>query len=91
MHRRVSGGARYGWAVAAVTAHATSFAAELTALLRSMPGLSASAVERADWYDRKADLLERVATEDPACDRVQVAESACTARARAVALRRGCS
>jgi hypothetical protein len=91
MHRRVSGDARHGWAVAAVTAHTTSFAAELAALLRSMPCLYDPAGERADWYDRKADLLERVAAEDPGCDRVRIEESVRTARVRAEALRRGCS
>ncbi|MDG4828264.1 hypothetical protein O7627_02960 [Solwaraspora sp. WMMD1047] len=73
------------------TDRATSFATELAALLRSMPGLFAPAVERADWYDRKADLLDRVAAEDPGCDRIQIEESAQTARERAESLRRGCS
>lgn len=37
----------------------TDFATDLSALLRQMPGLHTPAGERADWYDRKAVLLDR--------------------------------
>jgi hypothetical protein len=68
-----------------------SFAVELTGLLRSMPCLFAPAGERADWYDRKAALLDRVVAESPTCDRVEVAGLAEAARLRAAALRQGWS
>ncbi|MFY1672703.1 replication initiator [Plantactinospora sp. WMMB334] len=61
----------------------TSFCAELSALLRTMPGLSTTPRERADWFDRKADLLERVAAEDQGCDPNEVGELARTARVKA--------
>ncbi|GIG90934.1 hypothetical protein [Plantactinospora endophytica] len=67
------------------------FCADLSALLRTMPGLSTTPRERTDWFDRKADLLERVAAEDPGCDPDEVRELARTARVKADELRRGCS
>ncbi len=57
---------------------------ELSALLGSMPNLSTPAVERADWFDRKADLLDRVAVTVP-----EAAELATTARDRAARIRAG--
>lgn len=39
---------------------------ELGFLTRSTPGPSAPAAEVADWYERKAGLLDRLAAEDPA-------------------------
>ncbi|MFC6022666.1 hypothetical protein ACFP2T_41725 [Plantactinospora solaniradicis] len=71
--------------------HRTTFCADLSALLRTMPGLSTTREERADWFDRKADLLDRVAVEDPSCDHAEVSELARVARAKADELRRGCS
>jgi hypothetical protein len=68
----------------------SSFAADLSALLGAMPGRSAGPGERADWFDRKAELLERVATDDPGSDRAEVSELARLARAQADELRRGC-
>ncbi|MEH1130032.1 hypothetical protein [Micromonospora sp. CPCC 206061] len=68
----------------------SSFGAELSALLRTMPGLSATAAERADWYDRKAALLARVAAEDTTSSNgPEAAELARVARRRAVELREG--
>ncbi|MGX7675770.1 hypothetical protein [Plantactinospora sp. DSM 117369] len=69
----------------------SSFCADLSALLRTMPGPSTTPAERADWYDRKASLLERVAAEDPACDPDEVRELARTARVKANEFRRECS
>ncbi|WP_326552149.1 hypothetical protein [Micromonospora sp. NBC_01813] len=40
-----------------------SFAAELSTLLNSRPTWTASAEERAAWYDRKADLFNRTAAD----------------------------
>jgi hypothetical protein len=66
------------------------FGAELSALLRSMPGLSATAAQRADWYERKAALLARVAVEDTASSNgPEAADLARVARRRAVELREG--
>jgi hypothetical protein len=65
----------------------TSFAIELSALLRSMPGLGTSVEERAAWFERKAALLERTGAEGG--DPVLAAELAATARQRAAALREG--
>jgi len=66
----------------------TSFAADLSALLRSMPGLTASDAERAVWFDRKADLLQQVADTDGtlAEDAVELAGAA---RKQAAELRQG--
>jgi hypothetical protein len=57
---------------------------ELSALLGSMPNLATPAVERADWFDRKADLLDRVAVTVP-----EAAELATSARDRAARIRAG--
>jgi hypothetical protein len=57
---------------------------ELSALLGSMPNLSTPALERADWFDRKADLLDRVAVTMP-----EAAELATSARDRAARIRAG--
>jgi hypothetical protein len=65
-----------------------SFAVELAALLRSMPGLTASDSERADWFDRKADLLGRVASRDGHLS-AEAVELAGLARQRAASLREG--
>ncbi|MEO3926274.1 hypothetical protein ABGB07_20735 [Micromonosporaceae bacterium B7E4] len=53
-----------------------------------MPGLSTTSAERADWFDRKAILLERVAAEDPGCDPDEVRELARAARVKANEFRR---
>jgi hypothetical protein len=58
--------------------------ADLSALLRDLPNIATSAGERADWFDRKAELLERVAVTVP-----EAAELAIAARERAACLRRG--
>ncbi|MFI7548031.1 hypothetical protein [Actinoplanes sp. NPDC049599] len=42
----------------------TDFAADLSALLRRMPGLRTPAGDRADWFDRKAALLDRADAPD---------------------------
>jgi hypothetical protein len=62
----------------------TNVSAELSALLGSMPNLSTSAAERADWFDRKAELLDRVAVTVP-----EAAELATAARDRAARIRAG--
>ncbi|MEQ4300549.1 hypothetical protein ABNF97_04000 [Plantactinospora sp. B6F1] len=67
----------------------SSFAADLSALLRTMPGLTATPAERAAWFDRKANLLEQVA-DDPGSDRAEVSELARLARVQADELRRRC-
>ncbi|MEH1123714.1 hypothetical protein [Micromonospora sp. CPCC 206061] len=71
------------------TPEASSFGVDLSALLRTMPGLSATAAERADWYERKAALLSRVAAEDTTSNGCEAAELARAARLRAVELREG--
>jgi hypothetical protein len=72
------------------TQEASSFGVDLSALLRSMPGLSATAAERADWYERKAALLSRVAAEDTTSSNgPEAVELARNARRRAVELREG--
>lgn len=53
-----------------------SFAAELSALLRSMPDRTTSTDERADWFDRKAALLDRAADGDPASEAADLARAA---------------
>ncbi|WP_204297426.1 hypothetical protein [Actinoplanes campanulatus] len=63
-----------------------TFAADLSALLRDRPALSTPAIERAAWFDRKADLLERVASTTP-----EAAELATAAREEAARLRTGTS
>ncbi|MEO3747060.1 hypothetical protein [Plantactinospora sp. B5E13] len=65
----------------------TSFAVDLSALLRTMPNLSTTDRERAEWFDRKADLLERVAADGRGCDPVEVRELARAARVKADELR----
>ncbi|MFC4072862.1 hypothetical protein [Actinoplanes subglobosus] len=62
----------------------TTVSAELSALLGSMPDLSTPAADRADWFDRKADLLDRVAVTVP-----EAAELATVARDRATRIRTG--
>jgi hypothetical protein len=72
------------------TPETSSFSAELSALLRTMPGLLATVTERADWYDRKAALLSRVAADDTTSSNgPEAAELAHAARRRAVELREG--
>jgi hypothetical protein len=62
----------------------TTVSSELSALLGSMPNLSTPPAERADWFDRKADLLDRVAVTVP-----EAAELATSARDRAARIRTG--
>jgi hypothetical protein len=75
--------------VVAVTT-AGFYAAELSALMASMPGRDCSDVERADWYERQADLLELAAV-DGAANAGDAPELAATARRRAARLRTGAS
>ncbi|MGN9911618.1 AMED_5909 family protein [Phytohabitans sp. LJ34] len=66
----------------------TSFAVDLSALLKSIPGLTASATERTEWFDRKADLLQRIADTDGYLH-AEAVELVDTARRRAAELREG--
>jgi hypothetical protein len=61
-----------------------AFSADLSALLRDRPAVSTPAGERADWFDRKAELLERVGVTTP-----EAVELAAAARERATELRGG--
>ncbi|BCY06162.1 hypothetical protein [Actinoplanes sp. L3-i22] len=61
-----------------------TFFLDLSALLRDRPALSATATERADWFDRKAELLESIAATTP-----EAAELAITARETATWIRGG--
>jgi hypothetical protein len=67
---------------------ASWYAAELTALLASMPGITSTPAERAVWYEREADLLERAAA-DGASNAEQATDLARIARQRAAQWRRG--
>lgn len=64
----------------------TTITADLSTLLRAMPTLSTPAAERADWFDRKAALLDRIAATDPTA--VELAQAA---RDQASQLRAGWS
>ncbi|CAM3839943.1 hypothetical protein [Smaragdicoccus niigatensis] len=55
---------------------------EIGELIRQLPTATASAKQKADWYERKARLFDHVAA-DPAADR----EDAATARAIATRAR----
>lgn len=57
-------------------------------LLRSMPDQHATATERAAWFDRKAGVLDAIAT-DPIHPDLSARELATAARAEAVRIRRG--
>jgi hypothetical protein len=59
----------------------------ISSLLREIPPVGATALEQADWYDRKADVFERISTEDPALAE-EAANLAAGARAVADRLRR---
>ena len=61
-----------------------TFSADLADLLRDRPDVSTPTNERADWFDRKAELLERVAVTTP-----EAAQLAVTARDVAARLRAG--
>ncbi|WP_328466316.1 hypothetical protein OHA21_45935 [Actinoplanes sp. NBC_00393] len=61
-----------------------SVSADLSALLQDMPNIATPAGERAAWFDRKAELLERVSGTVP-----EAAELAIAARERAACLRGG--
>ncbi|GIF15274.1 hypothetical protein [Actinoplanes teichomyceticus] len=61
-----------------------TFSAALCGLLADRPTLATPGGERADWFDRKAALLERVGATTP-----EAAELAAAARERASQLRRG--
>lgn len=67
-----------------VQAGLITFAADLSALLRDRPGASTPTAERADWFDRKAELLERIAATDS-----EAAHLAAAARAEASRIRTG--
>jgi hypothetical protein len=59
----------------------------ISGLLRDIPPTGASALEQADWYDRKAELLDRISTEDASLAE-EAANLADGARAIAERLRR---
>jgi hypothetical protein len=59
----------------------------ISGLLRDIPPANASAMEQADWYDRKAELLDRISTEDASLAQ-EAANLADGARAIADRLRR---
>jgi hypothetical protein len=59
----------------------------ITSLLRDIPPANATSVERAAWFDRKADLLDRISTTDKALAE-EAALLAEGARAEADRLRR---
>ncbi|MFI5846119.1 hypothetical protein ACIA8K_41105 [Catenuloplanes sp. NPDC051500] len=61
-------------------ARVQSFAAQLSALLAAKPDRNTPDGVRADWFDAKADLLDRVGT-------AESAELARNARAQAAGLR----
>ena len=60
----------------------------ISSLLREIPPATGTAEERAAWFDRKAEVFERISTEDQALagEAAQFAEAA---RAQAEGLRRG--
>lgn len=58
----------------------TNFSAGLSALLRELPGAGTPVGERADWFERKAVLLDTAGAPDLAQD----------ARDEAARLRAGC-
>lgn len=62
---------------------------EMGRLIRSAPGLEASATQVARWYELKAHLLERLAEED-AADRPTALRQAAAAHRRASTLLAGC-
>jgi hypothetical protein len=49
---------------------------EMGALIRTRPSLASPALEVADWYERKAALLHRIATETGDTDAEQCAHAA---------------
>ena len=59
----------------------------ITSLLRDTPPTDADPIQRAAWFDRKADIFDRIATDDKALaeEAAQLAEGA---RAEADRLRR---
>lgn len=64
-----------------------SLEAELSALLASWPGVGSPPRAQADWYERQAALLERVAAESDGAAAGDAAEVARVARNRAARLR----
>ena len=72
-----------------MTDQPTSFVADLVVLLLDFPDRAATASERADWYSREAELLQRIATDERTSDAEELAELARFARAKAAELRRG--
>jgi hypothetical protein len=59
----------------------------ISSLLREIPPMRATTVERADWFDRKADVFDCIATGDQALAQ-EAARLAEGARAEADRLRR---
>lgn len=57
-----------------------SIAAAINALLKTMPDINATATERAEWFDTKAAVLERIAT-NPDLSSDDVAQAADMAKA----------
>jgi hypothetical protein len=60
----------------------------ISALLRDLPPAGVTGEARAAWFDRKADLFDRIAVEDASL-REQATDFAGNARAEAVRLRAG--
>ncbi|GIH12474.1 hypothetical protein [Rugosimonospora africana] len=59
----------------------------ITSLLRDIPPAGATVLERAEWFDRKADVFDRITSEDVALSE-EAARLAEGARAEADRLRR---
>ncbi len=59
----------------------------ISGLLRDLPPSGATALEQADWYERKADIFARISTEDASLAE-EAAHLADGARAAADRLRR---
>ena len=59
----------------------------ITSLLRDLPATNADLLNRAAWFDRKADVFDRICTEDDALAE-EAARLAEGARAEADRLRR---
>jgi hypothetical protein len=60
----------------------------LTELLRSVPCVDAPMEHRAAWYDRKAEVFDRIA-EDGGPEAIEAERMALRARATASLIRRG--
>ena len=75
-----------GWS--AVVAVSMATVRLISSLLREIPPATGTAEERAAWFDRKAEVFERISTEDQALAE-EAAQFAGAARVQAEGLRRG--